>query len=151
MKMIKRCIDGREVFINDRLAFRAIRLVNRFLDLFDGLVAGQDTGQCEETRLHHGIDALAHSCLKRHACRVDGMQVDAAINNNFLRRSRQLIPHLIGRIRTIEQEYCPVRGMAQHLDLLHEIEFVTGDEICRLNQVRRVYLIGAESQMRHSA
>jgi len=54
-------VHGRVVLLYDDLAAPAVGISDRLLDLLDGFVLGQHTGDGEEAGLHDGVDAATHA------------------------------------------------------------------------------------------
>ena len=50
---------------------------------------------------------------------------------------RQVVPDLVGGKRRVQQERRARRGVLEHVDLVHELELVAGDEAGAIHEVRR--------------
>ena len=62
-----------------------------------------------------------------------------------------MIPDLVRRMRAVQQEHRTVRRILEQFDLVDQVELVAGDEICGLNQVRRMNRLRPKTQMRYRA
>ncbi len=66
-----------------------------FFDGLNRLFARQDPADGEEAGLHDGIDAVAHLRLARDLVRIDQVELEFLLDNDFLRRLRQVVPYLV--------------------------------------------------------
>ena len=82
----------------------------------------------EEAGLHDGIDAAAHPRLARHLVRIDDEKAQLAVEDLLLHLARQMIPHLLGRIRRVEKERRTAIGRRQHIHPFEERELMASDE-----------------------
>ena len=76
--MRERFINRPQVHLHDFIAFLRIRFANRILNRFDRVLRRQHAGDGEETGLHDGVDAAAHSAVPRNFVSVDDEEVRAA-------------------------------------------------------------------------
>ena len=74
-------VDGFIVHVDDVLAFLTVRRDDRFLQLADGQVQGDDVCQFEEGRLHDHVDAAAESNLLGNTDGVDDIELDVVAGN----------------------------------------------------------------------
>ena len=125
----QRGVDGGEVARQHGLAALAVGLADRLLDLRDRLVARQHAGDGEEAGLRHGVDAAGEAGLLRHRERVDDVERELLVEDLLLRLARQLVPHLVRPVGAVEQEGGAGPRERQHVELLHELELVAGDEV----------------------
>ncbi len=137
------------VFLHHVLALFAIGLLDRLLDLGDGLVFGQHAGDGEEAGLHDGVGAAAHAGFLRNLRGVNHIKLYPQVDDPLLQAARQMPPHLIRAMRAVEQEGRAGAGAGQHVDLLGEDELVAADEAGRADQIRRVDRVRPEAHMRH--
>jgi hypothetical protein len=70
------CVHRGVVQLDDLFALHAVGLLDRLLDLGDGLVARQHAGDREEAGLHDGVDAPAHPGVAGHAVGVDHVDLE---------------------------------------------------------------------------
>ena len=144
----ERGVHGREVAREHGLAALAVGLADRVLDLRDGLVARQHARDREEARLRHGVDPAREAGFLGHGERVDHEEAQPALEDRRLRLARQLAPHLVGPVGAVQQEGRARARERQHVELLHELELVAGDEIGLPDQVRGLDRPRAEAQVR---
>ncbi len=129
-------VDGRVVAVDDRAAaLLAIHSLNLGLDFVDGLFRRNHVGQLEEAGLHHGIDADAQVGLLGHLVGVDDVELQLLFNNLLLHFAGQVVPHLVGAVRTVEKERRSRQGHREHVDPLGELELVAGHEVRLVDQV----------------
>src|SRR5262249_34555987 len=100
--MSKSSIDRSKILPDHGLAAFSVTLANELLDLLDCFVARQHATECEETRLHDRVDAVAELALSRDAGGVDGEDLQPFIDDHLLHRGRQVLPNVF--IWTIDQE-----------------------------------------------
>ena len=87
-----------KVLLDDCFATLAIGFLDSLLDLVNGLIARQDTGDGKETGLHDGVDSAAHAGLFGHIVGIDGVELELLINDVFLDFLGQLIPDFLRAI-----------------------------------------------------
>ncbi len=68
-------VNGLVALFDDRFAFLGVGLLDRLLDLSDGVFARQHAGKGEEAGLHDGVDATAHAGCFGHIVGVDGVNL----------------------------------------------------------------------------
>ena len=68
---------------------------------------------------------------------VDSEEAKLLRDDRVLHLPRQVVPDLFGRERGVQQERRARRGMFEHVDLVHELELVAGDEPGTIHQIRR--------------
>jgi hypothetical protein len=113
----------------------AVRLLDALLDLRDGFIHRQQAGDREEAGLHDRVDPRAHAAALRQVERVDREETDLPVEDLLLHLPRQAVPHLVRCERRVEQECRARRRMLEHVDLVHELELVTGDEAGAIDEV----------------
>ena len=69
-------VDGGEVLGDHGFAALAIGLLDGFLDLLDGFIAGQHAADGEEAGLHDGVDAGAHAGFAGYGVAIDDIELD---------------------------------------------------------------------------
>ena len=99
--------------------------------------------------MHHRIDARSHAVLTGHLVGVYTVKFQVFVDNLLLHFSWQLIPHLIGRVGSVQQENRSGSCLIEHFELLQELELVAGHKIGFLNQVGRPDRVGTEPQVRN--
>ena len=89
-------VDGGEVPLDDGSTPAGVGRLDRRLDLLDGDLRREDTGELEEARLHDRVDAVAHLRLAGDLVCVDDPQRDLLVEDLSLHLDRQVVPHLVG-------------------------------------------------------
>ena len=145
--MRERLIDDLAVAAHDLGPALAVGLLDRLLDVRDRFVARQQARDREEARLHDRVDARAHAGALRQVVGVDREEADLLVDDLFLHLPRQVVPDLVGGKRRVQQERRARRGMLEHVDLVHELELVAGDEAGAVHQVRRPDRLLARAQV----
>ncbi len=143
----QRPVDGGVVLLDHVLAALAVGLLDRVLDLRDRLLAGQDARDREEAGLHDRVDARAHAGGLGHLVGVDHVELQLLLDDLLLHLAGQVVPHLVGGERRVQQEHRARPGIGEHVVLLEEGELVAGHEAGALHQVRRADRPRAEAQV----
>ncbi len=117
------------------------------LDGGDRLVARQHAGDGEEAGLQDGIDARAEAEVLRHLAGVDDVELQLAVDDAFLDRQRQVVPHRVRPVGRVEQEGGALPRRAQHVQPFQEVELVAGDEIGMADEIGGADRCRAEAQM----
>ena len=138
MKVVQRCVHGSEISPQNRFTALAIRLFNRVLNLLDGLLAGQNAGQCEEAGLHDGVDPPAHLRFAGHLDGINNVELQLLVDDRVLHLPRDFVPDFLGPVRAVQQKSGTRLGDAQHVDSFQEVELMTRYEARLLDKVRRV-------------
>ena len=140
-----RLVDRVVVHLHDLLAPLAVGLVDGLLDGGDGLFRRDDVREVEEAGLHDGVDAPAHAGLLGHLVGVDGVDLEAQLDDPLLGLVGQPVPDLLGREGRVDQEGAPRDGRRQRLVALDERPHVAGDEVGLVDQVGRADGLRARS------
>lgn len=140
-------VDRLVVLAHDGLAALAVGLFYRMLDGGDGFLAREHAADREEARLHHGVDAAAHARLRANLVAVDDVEAELLLDDVFLHDAREVIPHFVGPIGTVEQEGRAVHRILQDIVLFEHEELVYRNEVRAANQVRRADGLGPEAQV----
>ena len=90
------------IHLDDLLGLFTVGLLDRILDLRDGLILGQHARDREEAGLQDGVGAVTQTHLAGYGQGVDGPQVEVLIEDLTLHGVGQLVPHLIDRVRRVE-------------------------------------------------
>src|SRR5690242_3311608 len=114
MEMRERGVDGGEVLLNDGIAALAVGLLDRRFDLCDRLLSRKHAAERKEARLHDRVDPAAHPGFVCDGISVDYEQTESFRDELITDRVRQLVPHLVRSIRTVQQEGCAVRSEVEH-------------------------------------
>ncbi len=77
-------IDRRKVLSYDRLSTFSVSLAYGFLDPGNRLIGLEHTANGKEAGLHDGIDAIAELLLLSHSIGIDGIDLDALLNDLLL-------------------------------------------------------------------
>ena len=96
MQMFECGIDRRKILAYDRLSTFSVSLAYGFLDSVDRFIGLEHSADRKEAGLHDGIDAIAELLFLSHSIGIDGVDLDAFLNDLLLDRARQLIPNLCG-------------------------------------------------------
>ncbi len=142
-------VDGGVVLLHDHEAALAVGVLDAGLDGGDRLLARQDAAQREEARLHHGVDPVGHPRVLGDAVGVDDPEVESLGDDLLLDLEREPVPHLVGRVRAVEQERGPRSGRAEQVDrAVEERPLVTRHEVGAVDQVGGPDGVRAEPQVR---
>ena len=144
----ERAVDRLVVAFDHVGSTLAVRLLDRLLDLEDGVLAGQDARYGEEAGLHDGADVPAHARGRRDAVPIDDEHLDVLLDDRLLHLAGQLSPDLVGEPRGVQEERCTVGGVAQHVLPVEEPRVVARDEARALDEVARTDGVRAEAQVR---
>ncbi len=109
---------------------------------------GQDARDREEARLHDGVDARAHAGTLGELVGVDREKAELLLDDLLLHLRRQVIPHLVRGERRVQQKRGARRRVFEDVDLVDELELMTGDEAGAVHQVRGSDRLLARAQMR---
>ena len=131
----QRCIHGGKVLFDHRVAAFAVGFLDGFLDLGNVFFAREHAADREETRLHDGIDARAHTRIARYRVAVDHVELNLLGQHLLLRGFGQMVPDLGRRVGRVEQKHSARHGCFHHVHLLQEAEVVTGHKTGARNQV----------------
>ena len=131
----ERLVHGGVVLLDDLGALPGVGLLDRLLDLGDGLVGRQHAGDGEEAGLHDGVDAPAHAGLPGHVHRVDHVELQLLLDQVLLDLARQVVPDLVPAEGRVEQEDAARHRVAGHVVALEERELVAGHEVRPPDQV----------------
>ena len=101
----QRLVDRGEVPLDDLLALLAVGLLDRLLDLGDGLLARQHAGDGEEAGLHDRVDAPAHAGVLGDLVGVDHVELQLLVDDLLLHLARQVVPDLVRAVRGVQQEH----------------------------------------------
>ena len=74
----KRLLDSLVVFLDDFLAFGAIRFLDGMFNGVNRFIPGQDAGDCEKAGLHDGVDPCAHPGHFRDLVSVDDDRIGSS-------------------------------------------------------------------------
>ncbi len=148
VQILQRLVYRRKVLFHHRFAALAVGLFDGMLDLGDGFVARQHSADGKKARLHDRVDAPAHAGLLGDLVSVNHVESEFLVNDLFLHRARQVIPHLVRPVGAVEQKDRARLGRLKQVEPLQERELVARDEIRRADQVRRVNRLGAKAQVR---
>ncbi len=130
-------IHRRLVALDHLGAAPAVRLADGRLDPLDRLLARKHARDREEARLQHDVDPAREADLAGDPARVDRVQLDALREDLVLDRAGQRVPHLVGRVRAVQEQRRAVRGAAEDVDTVEHPELVAADEARLLHEVRR--------------
>ena len=147
-QLAERAVDGGEVALDDLASLLAVRLLDPGLDPWNNLFHRQNAGELEETRLHDGVDPRPESELLGQPVRVDHVEPQVLVDELLLHLDGQLVPHLVVRIRRVQQDRPAGFGQLEHLHRSKERELVNADHVGLLDQVRRADLLVAEPKVR---
>jgi hypothetical protein len=135
------------VHAHDLFALLGPGLLDVHLDVLDGLFLGQDVRQGEERRLQGDVETAAEADFLGHAVTVQHVKLHLFLDDLFLGVGRQVVPHLVGGQRAVEQEGRALLGVFQDVVLAHEVVVVAGHEVGLLNEVGRADGLFAEPQV----
>ena len=144
-----RAVDRRLVAPHDLPAAPAVGLADRRLDPLQRLVARQHPGDGEEAGLQDGVRPPGQPGLTGDGIGVDGEQPQPAVDDLLLHRRGQGVPHLVGRLRRVEQQRRAVLGGGQDVDLVQQGEVVDADEPGLGSPATARRSVRAEAQVRH--
>ena len=144
----QRRVHRSEILADHVVALRLVAGDDRLLDARDRLLARQHAGDREEARLQHGVDPSAQAGVARDLGGVDHVKAELPVQDLLLHRARQPVPYRFGSMRRVEQEGPTLDGEAQHVDPVQDGRLMTGDELGRLQQIRRADRSRPEAQVR---
>ncbi len=132
----ERGVDGGVVALDDHVPELGVGGGDRGLDGGDRPVDGKHAAEGEEAGLQDGVHPATQSHLAGDAGGVDGVDRDVEVDDPLLGLARDAVPHLVCRVRAVEQEGGAVVCPLQDVELLQQAELVAGDELGLLDQVR---------------
>src|SRR5215213_3621010 len=149
VKILKSAIHSFKVFHHDGFTTLAVCFFNGMLDFCDGCFAGKNAADSEESCLHDGVHASAHSGLLSDLITVDHIEFEVFLQDVFLHLDGKLIPYFLGTIQTIEQEYGAALSIFKHVHALEEAILMTGHKVrlVHLNQIRCTNRFRSKPQM----
>ena len=113
----------------------AVSLLDRFLDLLNRFVAGQDSTDAKETRLHDRVDAPAHSDCLRERISIDRKETNLFRDYLFLQLTRQSIPNGRRFARRVQKKHRARSSVLEHVNLVDKLELMAGDESGPVDEV----------------
>jgi len=128
-------VHGGVVAGDDLGAAPAVGLGDRLLDRRDRLITGHDPGDREEAGLQDGVHPPAQPGVAGHLAGVDGVEGDLLGQDLLLSLPRQRVPHLLGRVRGVEQHGRAGRRAFQHLMPPDHPRLMAADEARLADQV----------------
>ncbi len=140
-------VDRPEVEIDDLVTFRAVGLLDRALDLGDGLVAGQNSGDREEAGLHDRIGSATHAAVLSDRSCIDTVDLEPSLDNCFLHFQRKSVPGFFRREGRVDQEGRPGLRVFKDIVLVQEDPLVAGDKVGLFDQISRANRFGTEAQV----
>ena len=140
-------IDRGKVLLDHFRPLAGIRLLDRLLDLRDGLVTREDAGNREETRLHDRVDPRAHARLAGHFVGVDRVELQLALDNRLLRLSGQRVPNALRPVHRVDKNHRPGRGDIEHVKAVEEFPLVHADEIGAAHEIGAADRARAEAEV----
>jgi hypothetical protein len=116
-------------------ALLPVGLLDRLLDLGDGLVPGEHPGEGEEARLHDRVDAPTHPRRLRDLDRVDDVELQLLLQHRLLELAGELVPELVRRVRGVDQHHRAGGGELEQVQPVDQRELVHSDKAGLLHQV----------------
>jgi hypothetical protein len=141
-------VDRGKVLLDDRFSLLRVRFFRRALDRLDGLVARHHARQREEAGLQDRVHAGAQAEARRHAGRIDDVELEFLFDDLLLHVPRDLVPDVVGPVGAVDEHRGARRGCRERVELVEKIELVDADEVRRLQQIRRADRPRAEPQVR---
>ena len=114
-------VDGLPVHLNDGLALLGEGLLGSLLHVLDGILAGQNTGQSEESGLQDGVGALAQTDLNSLVDGVDGVQLDVVVGDVALGLSGHVVSQLFVAPLAVDHEHAAGLYVLNHLVALNNV------------------------------
>ncbi len=142
-------VHAGDVLGDDFIAFFLEGLLDRFLDVADGLFLGNNLGQGEEADLHDGVDTGAEAGVHRNLQRVDGVDLDFLADDGFLHFTGERGENLVRRDFSVQQERAAFADAVEHVITADVGGVVTGHEVRRGDGVLRQDRLVAETQVRN--
>ena len=143
-------VDASKFCLHHGFAALAVGLLDRLLDLVDGLFARQNAGDGEEAGLHDGVDAPAHAGLLGHFVGVDDVEACSFLSMmSRLHFVRQVIPDFIRAVDAVEQE--DRRRVWHSLSISRrsrKLNWWQATKLACADQVGRADRFGAKAQVR---
>ena len=147
VQAFQRAVDRGLVAFDDLGATPAVGLGDCCLDPVDRLLAWQYFGDGEEARLQDDVGPSGEADVAGDPAGVDRVHVDVLGDDLLLDRARQRIPHLFRGERAVEQQRRAVRGGAEHVGPVEQVELVATDEARLLNEIGRPDRLRPEAQV----
>jgi len=133
--VFKSFVHGGKVFLDNVIPLRAECCLNRALDFINGLFSWKNASDSKEARLHDCIDANTHASLSCNFISINNVEFNVLINYFLLKFLRKLVPCLLLRMRTVEQESSTISSFFENIKFLHKAELVAGNKICAIDQI----------------
>ena len=118
------------------------------LDSADRLGARQHSANREEAGLHHRVNAIPHAGFASDLDGVNHKEPHSLADDLLLGGAWQVVPNLVGTIRTVQQKSGVALGRLQHVKAFEKRKVVAGDKTRPADQISRVNGPGAEPQVR---
>ena len=127
----------------------AVGLLDGFLNVADGFIGRNHTGEVEEAGLHDHVDAAAHARGLGHLEGINAVHLDVLVDNLLLHAGGQAVPHLVSGHRGVDEEGGAGGGVLQEVEGVEQAGLVQGDEVRAGDEVGAVNRRGAEAQVRY--
>ena len=142
-------VDRGEVHVDDLLSLLGIAFGGGLLQIRDGGLDRKDIRDLEKRRLHDHVDAPAEADFLRDPPRVDRVEFDFARGEGAFHRSRKAVFEFAIAPRAVEKEL-PLRAQPFKQVVRADVRLVVaGDEIGRVDVIRRLDRGMSETQMRY--
>ena len=141
-------IDRGEIAFDHRGTESCIGPFDRDLDGVDGRVGLDDIDQRKETRLHDRVDPAGHVQFAGQRGGIDAVHREVLVDDVSTHLDGQMVPQFLGAVRSVQQQGAPGARHGGDIELLEEVELMTGHQIGLLNQIGGADRIRPEPQMR---
>ena len=147
MDIVETGIHGGAVHVDDLLALLGIGLHDGLLHILHGLVDGHDAGELEESRLQHGVRAVAKADSRGDVGGVDGIELQTALGDDALGPVGQMLFKARHIPVGVQQEGAAFLDLAHDVKALHVALLVTCHEVRHRDVVGGADGLMAEAQV----
>ena len=144
---VHRGIDGIPVHLDDFFALLLVGLFNIGLDHANRFFFGKHSGELEEGGLHHSVDALSEASLLGDLGSIHVVYLDLLFADGFLHFRGELGEYFLRFPTGIEQEGAAFGDSFEDVVFADVIAIVKGDEVGVVEQVFRLNVVFAETQV----
>ena len=144
---VKAGVDRGAVHVDNLVAFGGIRLDDGLLHVIHRFINRQNAGELEESRLEHGIGAVAEADLRCDVGSIDGVEVDLLLGKDPLGAVGQMFFET-GHIPVgIQEEGAAFLDFGDDVKVLHVALLVAGNEVSHRDIVGGMDGLVAEAQV----
>ena len=142
-------INSGPVHVNDFLSFFAVRLDDGIFQIFNGVFQGDNLCESKERSLHHHVDTGAEAEFLTDSVAVQGIEFNVMFGDSAFNTGRQFMLQFVIRPGTVQHERAAVFNTAEQIEALYIGLTVTSDIIRRVDKIRHINRLCAETQVRN--